>query len=92
MEDRKMKETLSAAQQARRDFLEKAGKLAVYTSPTIMMLMYPGSHAVASGGPVHGRSFNPKFDGGPLQRKGHGRSFDLKFDGGPLRRKVHGDS
>jgi hypothetical protein len=78
MEDTKMKETLSAAQQARRDFLEKAGKLAVYTSPTIMMLMYPGTHAVASGGPIRRnglvRGFNPKFDGGPIRRKGHGDS------------------
>jgi hypothetical protein len=78
MHDRKMKETLSAAQQGRRDFLEKAGKLAVYTSPTIMMLMYPGSHAFASGGPIRRNSlvggFNPKFDGGPIRRKGHGDS------------------
>ncbi len=30
--------------------MKKAGKLAVYTPPTIMMLMHPGPHAVASGG------------------------------------------
>jgi len=38
-----------SADRARRAFLEKAGKLAVYTPPTMLALMYPGLHAVASG-------------------------------------------
>jgi hypothetical protein len=38
-----------SADKARRAFLEKAGKLAVYTPPTMLALMYPGLHAVASG-------------------------------------------
>ncbi len=37
-------------QQDRRDFLEKAGKLAVYTSPVMLGLLFPGQHAIASGG------------------------------------------
>jgi len=39
-----------AAQRARRDFLQKAGKLAAYTPPVILALMCPGAHAIASGG------------------------------------------
>lgn len=39
---------------ARREFLEKAGKLAAYTPPTMLALMYPGAHAVASGGVTGG--------------------------------------
>jgi len=31
---------------ARRDFLKKAGKFAIYTPPAIMMLMHPSAHAV----------------------------------------------
>jgi len=45
-----MSDTLDSAQQSRREFLEKAGKLAVYTPPVIMMLSYPGTEAIASGG------------------------------------------
>lgn len=40
---------LSVVQQARRDFLGKAGKLAVYTPPLMMGLLVPGAHAIASG-------------------------------------------
>ena len=39
-----------AAQAARREFLRKAGKLAVYTPPVIMALMHPGANAIGSGG------------------------------------------
>jgi hypothetical protein len=45
-----MSDTLDSAQKSRREFLEKAGKLAVYTPPVIMMLSYPGTEAIASGG------------------------------------------
>jgi hypothetical protein len=43
-------ETEAAAQRARRDFLKKSGKLAAYTPPVMLALMYPGAHAIASGG------------------------------------------
>ena len=46
-----MSDTLNSAQQSRREFLEKAGKLAVYTPPVIMMLSYPSTEAIASGNP-----------------------------------------
>lgn len=46
----KMKDTLDSDKQSRRMFLEKAGKLAAYTPPTILALMYPGVQAIASGG------------------------------------------
>lgn len=45
-----------ASSLARREFLEKAGKLAAYTPPTMLALMYPGAHAVASGGVTGGGS------------------------------------
>ena len=32
---------------ARRDFLKKAGKFAVFTPPAIMMLMHPSRNAVS---------------------------------------------
>jgi hypothetical protein len=38
-----------AEQQARREFLEKAGKLAAYTPPLMLGLLMPGQHAIASG-------------------------------------------
>jgi len=31
---------------ARRDFLKKAGKFAIYTPPAIMMLMHPSRNAI----------------------------------------------
>lgn len=42
--------TLSASQQDRRSFMEKAGKLAMYTPPLMLGLLLPGEHAIASGG------------------------------------------
>jgi len=42
------------ADDARREFLRKAGRLAAYTPPVMLALMYPGAHAVASGGPGGG--------------------------------------
>lgn len=36
--------------QDRRDFLEIAGKVAVYTPPVMLGLLLPGQHAIASGG------------------------------------------
>ena len=41
-----MKESL----ESRREFLKKAGKLVAYTPPTMLVLMYPGTEAIASGG------------------------------------------
>lgn len=34
-------------EKSRRDFLKKAGKLALYTPPAIMLLMHPSRHALA---------------------------------------------
>jgi hypothetical protein len=34
----------------RREFLKKAGRFALYTPPTILALLHPGMHAIASGG------------------------------------------
>ena len=42
-------EELDSPQQSRREFLERAGTFALYTPPTITMLMYPGVEAIASG-------------------------------------------
>ncbi len=56
-----MDDNLDSAQKSRREFLEKAGKLAVYTPPVIMMLAYPGTEAIASG-------YNP-----PDDKPRHGR-------------------
>ena len=53
-----MNDTLDSAQKSRREFLEKAGKLAVYTPPVIMMLSYPGTEAIASGGGGNGGGGN----------------------------------
>ena len=40
----------ASAEVSRRQFLQEAGRLAAYTTPTMLALMYPGAHAVASGG------------------------------------------
>jgi hypothetical protein len=44
-----MEESLDDFQKSRREFLEKAGKLAAYTPPMMLVLMYPGPEAIASG-------------------------------------------
>lgn len=49
-----MKDTKDSTARARRDFLKKAGKFAVYTPPTIMMLMHPGANA--TGGSFKGNN------------------------------------
>lgn len=36
--------------ESRRSFLQKAGKLAIYTPPAVVALMQPGRHAVAASG------------------------------------------
>lgn len=41
-EDGSLMNTEDEAVQARRNFLKKAGKFAVYTPPAVMMLMKPG--------------------------------------------------
>lgn len=58
-----MDDNLDSAQKSRREFLEKAGKLAVYTPPVIMMLAYPGTEAIASG--------NPPAEDTPRRRRKH---------------------
>jgi hypothetical protein len=40
---------LSDTQRERREFMEKAGKLAAYTPPIMLGLLLPGQHAIASG-------------------------------------------
>ena len=50
-------EELDSPLQSRREFLERAGKFALYTPPTITMLMYPGVEAIASG-VTHGEDAN----------------------------------
>ncbi len=42
----KLKELISI-EESRRDFLKKAGKMAIYTPPAIMLLMHPSRHALA---------------------------------------------
>ena len=43
-------QNLEVSQKARREFLEKAGKFALYTTPTMMMLMHPSPEAIARSG------------------------------------------
>jgi len=43
-------DTLGVPEEERREFLKQAGKFAAYTPPTLLALMYPGAHAIASGG------------------------------------------
>ena len=40
---------LSDTQRERREFMEKAGKLAAFTPPIMLGLLLPGQHAIASG-------------------------------------------
>jgi len=63
-----MEEDLNSAQQSRREFLEKAGKLAAYTPPAITLLMYPGTEAIASG--VEGRGGGRRGGGFECRRMG----------------------
>lgn len=61
-----MNDTNDNTGSARRDFLKKAGKFAIYTPPAIMMLMHPSAHAVR--GSMHGN--NGHHGGG---NNGHGK-------------------
>ena len=48
MESKKSKlKELVSTEESRRDFLKKAGKMAIYTPPAIMLLMHPSRHALA---------------------------------------------
>jgi hypothetical protein len=50
VKDKPDRSSLTASQQDRRSFMEKAGKLAAYTPPLMLGLLLPGEHAIASGG------------------------------------------
>jgi hypothetical protein len=58
-----MSDRFESSQQARRDFLRRAGRFALYTPPTIMMLMHPGTEAIASGGNSQGNQGNDDSQG-----------------------------
>jgi hypothetical protein len=51
-----MDDQFESSQQTRRDFLERAGRFALYTTPTIIMLMHPGTEAIASGPDTNGKA------------------------------------
>jgi hypothetical protein len=56
--------TITETQQARREFMKTAGRLAVYTPPVLMLLMQPSKNAVAasSGLPTQPESNGPYFE------------------------------
>jgi len=75
---------LESDEESRRDFLKKAGKLALYTPPAIMLLMHPSRHALACsvrpqnydrGGPKFGgpKMSGPKMGGPKFGGPGNGR-------------------
>jgi len=43
-----MKRNGKSDSESRRKFIKKAGKLAIYTPPAMMLLMQPAAHAVSS--------------------------------------------
>jgi len=58
------KETPEGAQarEARRDFLKKAGRFAIYTPPAMMVLMRPSSATIARSGGKHPHRKGPHDD------------------------------
>ena len=50
--DKTEKEIQTSEKESRRKFLVKAGKLAIYTPPAIMLLMHPSKDALAQSAPV----------------------------------------
>jgi hypothetical protein len=48
--DEASKEIQLADQETRREFLIKAGKVAIYTPPAVMLLMHPSKDALAQSG------------------------------------------
>jgi hypothetical protein len=60
--------------EARRDFLKKAGKFALYTPPIVSLLMYPSMQAIAKsgGGGYGGRAGGGNRGGGRPSRRGLG--------------------
>lgn len=43
----KLLNLLESSEDSRRDFLKRAGKMALYTPPAIMLLMHPSRNALA---------------------------------------------
>jgi hypothetical protein len=58
----KRKASAEISDKSRREFLRKAGKLAVYTPPAMMLLMQPSLKAVAASGKVSGPVSGPVRD------------------------------
>jgi len=48
--DETTKDIQSSDEETRREFLVKAGKVAIYTPPAVMLLMHPSKKVLASGG------------------------------------------
>jgi hypothetical protein len=55
--------------EARRDFLKKAGKFALYTPPIVSLLMYPSMQAIAKSG---GGGYGGRAGGGRGRRPSRG--------------------
>jgi hypothetical protein len=63
---------LNEAEQARRDFMKAAGKLAIYTPPALMLLMRPSREAVAASAGIPQTSQESGNEEG-YQKDHHGR-------------------
>ncbi len=66
---------LESNEESRRDFLKKAGKMALYTPPAIMLLMHPSRHALACS--VRPSKYDGHFSKGPSKSR--------PFKGGPFK-------
>jgi len=64
---------LNEAEQARRDFMKTAGKLAIYTPPALMLLMRPSREAIAASAGIPQTSQ----DGIEYQKDDHDHGFWL---------------
>jgi hypothetical protein len=73
--------------EARRDFLKKAGKFALYTPPVVTLLMYPSMQAIAksSGGGGGGGAIGRRGRGSGRRGRGFGRRIAAFKGRGPRR-------
>jgi len=68
-----MNDTNDTTGRARRDFLKKAGKFAIYTPPAIMMLMHPSANATRGSMKGNNGWGNGGDDGSPNGKSDVGR-------------------
>ena len=82
MAEKREGSTFKNIEDSRREFMKAAGKLAVYTAPTMLVLMKPSTEAIAQSGCNNGVGNGPDCLPPGLERNGKGPILDNDDNGG----------